>query len=200
MRDLNVAALLKSSPLCIVVFVIGLATAVWSGISAYHAVGLYGGALYPGFYRQWDPVSKRFVLYHETVNKDGLRVRRRFEERLVLSETEFIGSAGPTTLALSVSADQKSLRTGFSTAKDSIIDAWSTVDPKTGVMRIEVSTRRNGVIDRWERYEKGALTRVDLDTNGNGKPDKWETYQDGILMNTFIDANEDGTPDTPPAP
>jgi hypothetical protein len=190
-----VAVHLKSSPLSVVVFVTGLAAAVWSGIAAYRAVGLYGGALYPGFYRQWDPASGRYVLYHETITKDGTRVRRRFEERLKLLETQ-MQSAGDTPLALSVSADQKTVRTGFSTANDSIIDAWSTVDPKTGATRVEVSTKRNGTIDRWERYEKGALARVDLDTNGNGKPDRWMTYEDGILMDTFLDANEDGKPDS----
>ena len=188
-------AKLKSSPLSVVVFVIGLAAAAWAGIAAYRAVGLYGGALYPGFYRQWDPASGRYVLYHETVTKDGLRVRRRFEERLRLVETEVRGAGDTPPLSLSVSADQKTIRTGFSTANDSIIDAWSTVDPKTGVMRVEVSTKRNGIIDRWERYDKGVLVRVDLDTNGNGKSDRWMTYQDGILMDTFVDANEDGKAD-----
>ena len=187
-------AYMKSSPLSVVVFVTGLAVAVWSGIAAYHANGLYGGALYPGFYRQWDPASQRYVLYHETVTKEGLRVRRRFEERLKLVETEVRG-AGDASLSLSVSADQKTVRTGFSTANDGIIDAWSTVDPKTGVMRVEVSTKRNGTIDRWERYEKGVLVRVDLDTNGNGKADRWMTYDGGILMDTFLDANEDGKAD-----
>jgi len=61
------------------------------------------------------------------------------------------------------------------------------------------SDRRNGKIDRWERYLKGALVRVDLDTNGNGKPDRWLTYEAGILMDTFLDANEDGQADDPPS-
>jgi hypothetical protein len=197
---LNVAAYLKSSPLSVVVFVTGLAVAVWSGIAAYHSVGLYGGALYPGFHRVWDPASKRFVLYHDSITKGGLRVRRRFEERLVLAETQVRGASDDGAIALSLSADKKTVRTGFSTANDGIINAWSTVDPKTDVMRVEVSTKRNGVIDRWERYEHGALVRVDLDTNGNGKPDRWMTYQDGIEMDTFLDINEDGKADGPPLP
>lgn len=187
-------AYLKSSPLSVVVFLVGLAAAAWAGIAAYQATGLYGGPLYPGFYRHWDPAANRYVLYHESVTKDGLRIRRRFEERLRVVEAEMRG-AGDTPLALSVSADQKTIRTGFSTANDSIIDAWSTVDPKTGAMRVEVSTKRNGTIDRWERYEKGVLVRVDLDTNGNGKPDRWMTYDGGIMMDTFLDANEDGQAD-----
>lgn len=193
---MNVATYLKSSPLSVVVFITGLAAAAWSGMAAYRAMGLYGGALYPGFYRQWDPASGRYVLYHETTTKEGVRVRRRFEERLKLVETQLQGGgADEPALAIGVSADQKTVRTGFSSANDSIIDAWSTVDPKTGVMRVEVSTKRNGQIDRWERYEKGILVRVDVDTNGNGKPDRWMTYEDGIQMETFIDTNEDGKPD-----
>jgi hypothetical protein len=190
---------LKSSPLSVIVFIAGLAAAVWSGIATYRAVGLYGGSLYPGFYRQWDPASNRYVLYLETTGKDGLHIRRRFDEKLVLAETQLRGGGSGPPLAVSVSADQKTVRTGFSSANDGIIDAWSTVDEKTAVIRIEVSTRRNGVVDRWERYEKGVLVRVDLDTNGNGKPDRWMTYEGGIQMDTFLDANEDGKPDGPPS-
>lgn len=190
---------LKSSPLSLAVFVAGLSTAAWSGIATYRAVGLYGGALYPGFYRQWDPASNRYVLYHETTGKGGLRIRRRFDEKLVIAETQLSAGTSEVPLSLSVSADQETVRTGFSSANDGVIDAWSSTDPKTGVMRIEVSTKRNGVIDRWERYEKGVLLRVDLDTNGNGKPDRWMTYEDGILMDTFVDANEDGKADGPPS-
>jgi hypothetical protein len=189
------AASLKSSPLAVVVFITGLAVAAWSGIAMYREMGLYGGALYPGFYRQWDPASRRYVLYHETITKDGLRVRRRFEERLKLMETQVRGGAGDAAVAISVSADRKTVRTGFSSANDGIIDAWSTVDPKTGETRVEVSTRRNGVIDRWERYVKDTLVRVDLDTNGNGKPDRWMTYEDGIQIESFLDSNEDGKAD-----
>jgi hypothetical protein len=96
------------------------------------------------------------------------------------------------------SAVGKPSRSGFSTLKDGVIDAWAVRDLKTGNARIEVSTRRNGTIDRWEQYEKEKLVRVDLDTNGNGKPDRWMLYEDGILMNTVIDADENGQPDGPP--
>ncbi len=43
-------------------------------------------------------------------------------------------------------------------------------------MRIDVSTHRDGRIDRIEHYERDVLVRAEEDTDGDGKIDKWETY------------------------
>jgi hypothetical protein len=183
----------------VAVFVVGLAAAVWSGVATYRAVGLYGGPIATGFHREWDPQTKKYLLVHETTTLQGGHIRRVYADDLrAVLQTDSSGNIGPE-MALALKADGNSRRVGFSSANDNIIDAWSTTDPKTGVMKVEMSTKRNGIIDRWERYEKGVLVRVDLDTNGNGKPDRWMTYEDGILTDTFIDANEDGKPDGPPA-
>jgi hypothetical protein len=184
----------------IAVFVTGLAAAIWSGMATYNAVGLYGGPVATGFHREWDTAAKKYILVHETTTAAGGHLRRVYSDDLreVLQSELTGGSLGPV-MTLVVAADA-SRRVGFSSANDNIIDAWSATDPKTGVMTVEMSTKRDGKIDRWERYEKGVLVRVDLDTDGNGKPDRWMTYQDGILMDTFIDANEDGKPDGPPTP
>jgi hypothetical protein len=179
----------------IIVFITGLIAAVWSGIATYRAVGIYGGPIATGFHREWNPQTRRYELIHETTNANGVHVRRLFTDDLrQLLQTEISGGGieSPLTFA---GADEAPKRVGFSSINDGVIDAWAMADPKTGSTRVEISTKRNGKIDRWERYEKGQLVRVDLDTNGNGKPDRWQTYEDGILMDTFIDVNENGQPD-----
>lgn len=185
----------KPSILQWLVFVVGIVGAYAAGVATYREVGLYGGPVTSGFYREWDPVKKRLQLVHEQVSKSGARLRRRYADNLQLQTTEL--EAGDSAVELEVKPDSPLgfERVGFSVANDGVIDAWAVHDPNTGRIKIAISTKRNGKIDRWEHYEKDVLLRVELDTNGNGKPDRWMTYQDGIQMETIIDANEDGQPD-----
>jgi hypothetical protein len=180
------------SPAALAVFVLGLVAAAASGVATYRAVGLYGGPMQTGFYREWDPNTGRYLLRHQATTKDGVTVRRELADNLSLERMTL--TLGPDAAA--PIADSAG-RVAFSTSRDGVIDAWAIRDAEGQTARVEVSTRRDGRIDRWERYDKGQLVRVDLDTNGNGKPDRWMTYQDGILMDTFVDADEDGQPDGP---
>jgi hypothetical protein len=61
--------------------------------------------------------------------------------------------------------------------------------------RIEVSTRRDGTVNRLEFYEGGKLVRTEEDANGDGKPEKWEAWRDGALASVELDTNLDGQPD-----
>jgi hypothetical protein len=184
----------KPSLVALVVFVAGLGGAGAAGVATYREVGLYGGPFASGFFREWDPVTRRRQLVHEHVTASGTRVRQLYADELKLQRTDI--SAGRVTMQVESVSGSGGVtgRVGFSLANDGVIDAWATSDPK-GLTRIEISTRRNGRVDRWEVYDKKRLLRVDLDTNGNGKPDRWMTYQDGIPIETFIDADEDGQPD-----
>lgn len=161
----------------VTVFVAGLISAVASGVVAYRQLGFYGGPVSSGYFREWNEQTRRYELIHETT-KGGLKIRSRL-------------SAGRNRL-------EPEPRAGFSTLDDGVIDAWLIRDLSNGTSRIEVSTKRDGKIDRWEHYIRARLTRVELDTTGNGKADRWMTYEDGILMETFIDADEDGKPDSSP--
>ena len=184
------------SPLSLMVFIAGLAAAAASSIWTYRAVGLYGGPVLTGFHREWNPQTGHYQLVHETTTKAGLRIRRLLTDSLGVQQTDLSGDAvGPVVEQLVGSG----ARVAFSARNDGVIDAFVTRDVKAQTARVEVSTKRNGRIDRWEHYANGQLVRVDLDTDGNGKADRWMTYEDGILMDTFIDANEDGEPDGPPA-
>ena len=88
---------------------------------------------------------------------------------------------------------------GFSLAGDEIVDAWVFSDEQGEVSRVEVSTGRDGVVDRWEHYRGGELVRVEADRDRDGRVDHWSTYRRGILSATASDADGDGRPDGPPA-
>ena len=86
-------------------------------------------------------------------------------------------------------------KVGFSLAGDAVVDAWAFHGADGGIVRVEVSTRRDGVVDRWEHYEDGAMVRVEADADGDGRIDVWSTYVDGILTATATDADGDGRPE-----
>jgi hypothetical protein len=83
---------------------------------------------------------------------------------------------------------------GFSRKNDGIEDAWTYAGPDGTVSRIEISTRRNGQVDRSEFYEKGVMVRVEEDSDGDGKPDKWERYENGRLLSVDVDTTHTGSP------
>ncbi len=88
-------------------------------------------------------------------------------------------------------------RVGFSLAGDGIEDAWAFHDEQGRIVRVEVATLRDGVVDRWEHYRDGVLVRVEADADRDGRVDQWSTYRGGILSTTVSDADGDGFPDPP---
>lgn len=71
-------------------------------------------------------------------------------------------------------------KVGFSLGGDSVEDAWAWYDGDGQLTRIEVSTARDGVVDRWEHYRDGALVLVETDTDGDGRADERSVWVDGI--------------------
>jgi hypothetical protein len=67
--------------------------------------------------------------------------------------------------------------------------------PRGELERAEQSTRFDGVVSRWETYERGRLSVVREDTTGDGRPDKWETWVDGTLSEVALDTRNLGKPD-----
>jgi hypothetical protein len=64
------------------------------------------------------------------------------------------------------------------------------------VERVELSTKRDGTLNRTEFYEKGALARAEEDTDGDGRVDKWERYESGALVSASFDTAKSGKPTT----
>src|SRR5262245_25683071 len=68
-------------------------------------------------------------------------------------------------------------RLGTSSESDGIEDIWVV---QTGdQMRVDISTRRNGVADRHELHEHGITVRAEQDTDGDGRIDQWQRFDHG---------------------
>jgi hypothetical protein len=77
------------------------------------------------------------------------------------------------------------LRIGGSTEADGREDVW--VRMGGGERHVEISTRRDGIVDRREVYEGERLVRSEADTNHDGFPDMWETFEDGAVTELLVD-------------
>lgn len=152
------------------VFAVGLATAVIVGVTAYSLHGMYGdGPGGSGFSRERDPVSDVSLLVHESMTSEG-RLRRIFGPGRALVEVE-LDRDDDGNVEECVRIVNGQMGVGVSLANDGIIDAWVYRDVNGQVTRVEVSTKRNHRVDRWEYYTGGVLTRVAVDANEDGRPD-----------------------------
>lgn len=85
------------------------------------------------------------------------------------------------------------LRIGGSTESDGREDTW--VRTMGEERHVEISTRRDGIVDRLEVYHGERLVRTESDTNHDGLPDMWETFEDGAVRELLLDdSKRDGRP------
>ncbi len=91
--------------------------------------------------------------------------------------------------------DQTVEKVGTSRAGDNTPDSWAFYDASGAMTKLELSTQRNGMVDRIEYYEAGARVRAEEDTNADGRIDKWERYEGSRLASVAIDTRQRGTPD-----
>ena len=85
-------------------------------------------------------------------------------------------------------------RLGTSSESDGVEDTW--VVQAGDEMRVDISTRRDGVADRHEVHEKGVAVRAEQDTNGDGRIDQWQRFERGRLRELLIDTTQaSGRPD-----
>ncbi|MGH9349717.1 MAG: hypothetical protein ACRD26_20895 [Vicinamibacterales bacterium] len=81
--------------------------------------------------------------------------------------------------------DGELLRIGGSTRGDGREDMWVRTSGDERV--VEISMRRDGVIDRREVYHGDTLVRAESDTNHDGLPDRWEDFRDGVVVRLMLD-------------
>jgi hypothetical protein len=81
------------------------------------------------------------------------------------------------------------------------------VDPRTGRLQLLIyDADGDGRFDTWSYMDGGRLLRMEIDTNNDGVIDRWESYRaDGALERVGSSSKNDGHPDiwrdvTPPAP
>ncbi|HMD34297.1 MAG TPA: hypothetical protein VKH42_04985 [Vicinamibacterales bacterium] len=88
------------------------------------------------------------------------------------------------------------MKIGFSRANDGKQDAWSYPGPDGNeIVKIDISTRRDGKVTRTEHYRSDKLVAAEEDTDGDGRIDKWETYEGDHLSTVAFDTLHRGTPD-----
>lgn len=91
-------------------------------------------------------------------------------------------------------ADGTLMRLGTSSGNDGREDMWAASAGDS--MRVDISTRRDGFVDRREFHEGGALTRVEQDTNFDGLADEWQEFDGGKLRLLLLDSEfRRGRPD-----
>lgn len=90
---------------------------------------------------------------------------------------------------------QKLEKVGFSLPDDGLPNAWMHHGPDGRLIMIEVSSRADRIVNRWEYYENGVMVRVEEDTNMDTVVDRWSTYMNGILTGVERDEDGDGRPD-----
>jgi hypothetical protein len=91
-------------------------------------------------------------------------------------------------------ADGVLVRLGRSSKNDGREDTWVTQSGYS--MRVDISTRRDGFVDRREYHEQGALIRAEQDTNFDRLVDEWQEFDDGKLHVLLIDTEQRrGRPD-----
>lgn len=69
------------------------------------------------------------------------------------------------------------VRVGLARQDDGVMDAVGIYAENQQLVRLDVSTHRDGRFDRAEFYEAGILVRAEEDTDGDGRVDKWEFHR-----------------------
>lgn len=142
----------------------------------------------------YDPVSRELIRLDYDVNGDGRVDVRTFMEhgRPARLEGDQDGD-GRVDRWEYYGADGQLVKLGTSSQRDGIEDTWLYQAGTT--RRIEMSTTRDGVVDRTEYYEGSQLVRVESDSNHDGKVDHWEDYEQGNLRVLRMD--DDAHPGRP---
>ncbi len=155
----------------IAIFTAGLVASIVAGIVTYQRYGMYGdGPGGRGFHRTSDAGTGASGLTQELMTTEG-RVRRTFGVDGTLMEADIDRDNDGNIDECVRIVRGREAGIGTSLAGDGIIDAWVFRDARNQVVRIEISTKRNHRVDRWEYYKGGVVTRVAVDANGEGKPD-----------------------------
>ena len=124
---------------------------------------------------------------HVDSEQDGVRVERDLDADGVTDRWEYYAD-------LREAQAGRLEKLGFSLAGDAVADAWAFHGADGQLVRLEVSTRRDGVVDRWEHYEDGVMVRTESDDDGDGRIDTWSTYVNGILAATGAAPVDDERP------
>ncbi len=85
-------------------------------------------------------------------------------------------------------ANGELLRIGASSEGDGREDTW--VRSSNAGQQVDISSRRDGIVDRREVYEGERLVRVESDTNHDGLPDLWEEFDGKAVARLLVDEDK----------
>lgn len=129
----------------------------------------------------YDPATRDLVRLDYDIDRDG-----RVEVRTFMANGKPVRLEGDQDRDGKVDrweyygTDGQLLKLGTSSGRDGVEDTWLY---QAGTSRrIEMSTARDGVVDRFEYYEGPQLVRVETDVNRDGTVDHWEEYERGNLQ------------------
>ena len=74
---------------------------------------------------------------------------------------------------------------------DGSVDRWEYYDPRGGLERLGASSRQDGIEDTWV-YKSGDETRMEISTGRDGRVDRREFYRGDALLRAESDGNRDG--------
>ncbi|MGE3404802.1 MAG: hypothetical protein AB7K63_19605 [Vicinamibacterales bacterium] len=137
----------------------------------------------------YDPATRDLVRLDYDIDRDG-----RVDVRTFLANGRPVRLEGDQDRDGKVDrweyygADGQLLKLGTSSGRDGVEDTWLYQTGST--RRIEMSTGRDGVIDRIEHYDGTRLARVETDVNRDGTVDHWEEYEGGDLRVLSMDDDQ----------
>lgn len=136
----------------------------------------------------YDPVSRRLLRLDSDLTGDGVIDQRTYMDgnRPLRSEIDTDGD-GRVDRWEYLGGRAELLVVGTSSRTDGVEDMWTGAANPSGERRVDISRRRDRVIDRREIYLDDRLTRAEEDTNGDGIPDKWEAFDGGVLRQVALD-------------
>jgi hypothetical protein len=141
----------------------------------------------------YDPASRALVRIDYDYDRDGRVDVRTFmkDGRTERLEGDADGD-GQVDRWEYYTADGSLDRIGGSRARDGREDTWAYL--KQDEVRVDISSRRDGTVDRREFFRAGVLTRAERDTNRDGAMDTWEEYDQGRLSAWLVDERGSGRP------
>jgi hypothetical protein len=137
----------------------------------------------------YDDATRELVRIDHDVNSDGRTdVRTSMANgRVVRLEGDSNGDGRPDRWEY-YSADGRLEKIGGSSQQDGREDTWAYTAGDD--VRLDISTLRDGRIDRREFYRRQRLQRTERDTNHDGLMDTWEEFDSGRLTLVAVDEDQ----------
>jgi hypothetical protein len=145
----------------------------------------------------YDPVTRRLVRLDLDSNGDGRIDTRTYLDgnRPFRTEVDADGD-GRVDQWEYLDATGALVRIGTSSAGDGVADTWTRAVGADGLQEVGLSRFRDGRVDRREFFRGETLERAEEDVDGDGLVDKWETWDAGALRVVAFDTTfSTGRPD-----